>query len=214
MNASSRSRQSPQREHQLPWQSTSPSPSWSAVDAVALPSTLPACQRIVPILFPFIPCSRIGAGDLMDERLLALMFHRLGSCTLLLWNEVMHAGRLPPSEVRENYRYVLSSFGRAVAVAATTSMAEGVVTGAVARSPSHGSAPILFAWEVIAQHFRTPTGDGLYEHSSIGQHFGHASASTRANTTKVSTADLQRLRGWPTLYRRQTIRPAPTHAPM
>ena len=194
MNGSSRSRQSSQLEHQLPPMAVDLSIAFLprsgrrsfAVDFADMPKDRPH-------LIPLHPLLANRSGDLMDERLLALMFHKLGSCTLLLWNEGMHAGRLPPSEVHENYRYVLSSFGRAVAAAATTSMAKGDVTGAVARSPSHGNAPILLAWEVIAQHFRTPTGDGLYEHSSIGLHIGHASPSTRANTTKVSTAELAAL---------------------
>ncbi len=136
------------------------------------------------------------AGDVLDPRVLGALIRALGPCTLIIWNEGMHSGRLDSDTFRANVRYALA--GLSTVAAHHTSMSTPPPASSSASSsaltsarPAAGAGPFVLAWEVVAQHFRTAEGDGLFEHSDIGKnyhrHYAAAASAAQASAPPTTT---------------------------
>ena len=104
-----------------------------------------------------------GPGVLGAPSLLLALLHALGPCTIVLYSEGLHHGNGLATQALQESHFVLSTrqalevlLNASAAVRAAAAKAEHTKGWA-------GLAPIVAAWEVVAQHFDTADGSGAYE---------------------------------------------------
>ena len=113
---------------------------------VAIPPRHRSNNTLHALLVQLTFVSRLGlSDDISSDVLLAghlqSVMRRLGKCAIVLYSEGMHSGATPPPLFRMAVRAAIAELDRI----------------------SQRGGPLAFVWEVVAQHFHTLDGSGLYE---------------------------------------------------